>query len=117
MVNEAKAVGRFIPSSPRKMRLVTDLVRGKQANKALEILHFQPKHAARTVEKVLRSAIANIMNLNDETRLEPEEIIISAIYVNQGPTMKRIQPAPMGRAFRVRKRACHLTITVAVNKN
>lgn len=110
---EAKAVYKFIPSSPRKMRLVIDQIRGLSADRALEILHFQTKHASRDAEKVLRSAIANIMNENEEERIEPEDIFVKEAFVDQGPTMKRIQPAPMGRAYRVRKRSCHLTIIVA----
>lgn len=112
---EAKAVGRFIPSSPRKMRLVIDLIRGKRADQALELLHFHPKHASKDAEKVLRSAVANIMQIEDDERLEPDEIYVKTAFVDQGPTMKRIQPAPMGRAFRVRKRSCHVTIVVATN--
>lgn len=110
---EAKAICRFIPSSPRKMRLVADLVRGMRADKALEILHFHPKHASKDVEKLLRSAVANLMNKQEDERVEPEEILVKSIFVDQGPTMKRIRPAPMGRAYRIRKRSCHVTIVVA----
>ena len=110
---EAKAVQRFIGSSPRKMRLVVDLIRGKQVDHALDILHFSPKHASKDAEKTLRSAVANLMNSDDSTRVEPEDLFVKEIFVNVGPTMKRISPAPMGRAYRIRKRSCHLTIIVA----
>ena len=110
---EARAVHRYITSSPRKMRLVIDSIRGMSVDKAMEILHFSTKHASRDAEKVLRSAVSNLMNQDDSTRAEPEDLIVKEVYVNNGPMLKRIQPAPMGRAFRIRKRACHLTIVVA----
>lgn len=110
---ETKAVYRYIGSSPRKMRLVIDLIRGLSVDKALEILHFQPKHASKDAEKVLRSAVANFVNKDETQRVEPSELFVKEVFVNQGPTAKRIQPAPMGRAYRVRKRSCHLTIVVA----
>ncbi|MCZ6701917.1 MAG: 50S ribosomal protein L22 [Ignavibacteria bacterium] len=110
---EARAVHRFISSSPRKMRLVVDLIRGMSVDKAMETLHFSTKHASQDAEKVLRSAVSNLINQDDSTRAEPEDLIIKEAYVNNGPMLKRIRPAPMGRAFRIRKRACHLTIVVA----
>ncbi len=110
---EARAVHKYIGSSPRKMRLVVDLIRGMPVNKAIEVLHFSTKHASKDAEKVLRSAIANLMNKDDSTSVEPEDLFIKEAYVNNGPMIKRIRPAPMGRAFRIRKRACHLTIIVA----
>ena len=110
---EARAIHRYIGSSPRKMRLVIDLIRGISVEKAIEILHFNTKHASKDAEKVLRSAVANLMNRDDAGRLEPEELFVKEAYVNQGPTLKRISPAPMGRAYKIRKRSCHLTIVVA----
>jgi large subunit ribosomal protein L22 len=110
---EARAIHRYIGSSPRKMRLVVDLIRGISVAKAIEILHFNPKHASKDAEKVLRSAVANLMNKDDAGRVEPEELFVKEAYVNQGPTLKRISPAPMGRAYRIKKRSCHLTIVVA----
>jgi large subunit ribosomal protein L22 len=110
---EAKAIARYIPSSPRKMRLVVDMIRGKRVDEALTTLHFAPQHASEDAEKALRSAVANIMNKNEDERLEPEEIFVKEAFVDQGPTLKRIQPAPMGRAYRVRKRSCHVTIVVS----
>ena len=110
---EAKAIHRYIGSSPRKMRLVVDLIRGISVDKANEILHFNTKHAYKDAEKVLRSAVANLMNKDDAGRIEPEELFVKEAFVNQGPTLKRISPAPMGRAYKIRKRSCHLTIVVA----
>ena len=110
---EAKAIHRYIGSSPRKMRLVVDLIRGISVDKAIEILHFNTKHASKDAEKVLRSAVANLMNKDDAGRVEPEELFVREAFVNQGPTLKRISPAPMGRAYKIRKRSCHLTIIVA----
>jgi len=110
---EAKAITRYIGSSPRKMRLVIDLIRGIPVDKAIEILHFQPKHASKDAEKTLRSAVANLINKEDGVKVEPSELFVKAAFVDQGPTAKRISPAPMGRAFRIRKRSCHVTIVVA----
>lgn len=110
---EAKAKHNYIATSPRKMRLVVDLIRGKSVDEAIEILHFNPKHASKDAEKVLRSAISNLFNKDENTKLSPSDLIVKEAFVNQGPTLKRISPAPMGRAFRVRKRSNHLTIVVA----
>ncbi len=110
---EAKALHRYIGSSPRKMRLVIDLIRGMSVDKAIETLHFHSKHASKDAEKVLRSAVANLMNKNDAARIEPNSLFVKEAFVNQGPTLKRISPAPMGRAYKIRKRSCHLTIIVA----
>ncbi|MEN8191227.1 MAG: 50S ribosomal protein L22 [Bacteroidota bacterium] len=110
---EAKAIHKYIGSSPRKMRLVIDLIRGKSVDQAIELLHFNSKHASKDAEKVLRSAVANLFNKDDESRHEPSDLFVKEAYVNQGPTLKRMLPAPMGRAYRVRKRSNHLTIVVA----
>jgi large subunit ribosomal protein L22 len=110
---EAQAIHRYIGSSPRKMRLVIDLIRGMSVEKALEVLHFQPKHASKDAEKVLRSAIANLMNKDESSKHEASDFFVKEVFVNQGPTLKRISPAPMGRAYKIRKRSCHLTIVVA----
>lgn len=111
---EARAVHKYIPTSPRKMRLVIDLIRGKNVEEAISILHFSPKHPAKEAEKTLRSAIANLQNKEESGRIDFSNIYVKAAYVNGGPTMKRIRPAPMGRAYRVRKRSNHLTIIVAI---
>jgi large subunit ribosomal protein L22 len=110
---EAKAINKYIGSSPRKMRLLIDLIRGMSVDKALEVLHFSTKSASKDAEKTLRSAVANLLNTDDAGRVEPSDLFIKEAYVNQGPTIKRISPAPMGRAYRIRKRSCHLTIIVA----
>jgi len=110
---EASATNKYISSSPRKMRLVIDLIRGESVDKAIETLHFHPKHASMSAEKVLRSAVSNLFNKDEESNYDPSELYVKEAFVNQGPTMKRIQPAPMGRAYRVRKRSNHLTIVVA----
>jgi large subunit ribosomal protein L22 len=98
------------------MRLVIDLIRGKSANDALHLLHFSPKHASRVAEKVLRSAIANLQNKDEGGRLEPGDIVVKTAFVDGGPVMKRISPAPMGRAYRIRKRTNHVTIVVESRK-
>jgi len=110
---EARATHRYIGSSPRKMRLVIDLVRGMRVEKAMEVLHFSAKHPAKNAEKVLRSAVSNLMNKDEDNNLEPSDLYIKEAFVNQGPTLKRMLPAPMGRAYTIRKRSNHLTIVVA----
>lgn len=110
---EARAVNRFIGSSPRKMRLVIDLIRGVSVDKALEILHFSTKHSSKDAEKTLRSAVSNLINSEEAERVEPNDLFVKEAFVNAGPTLKRISPAPQGRAYRIRKRSCHLTIVVA----
>lgn len=110
---EAKAVNRYIGTSPRKMRLVIDLIRGKGVEEALTVLHFVPKHAAKAAEKVLRSAISNYQNKDEAGRVDTATLYVKTAFVNGGPMAKRILPAPMGRAFRVRKRSNHVTIVIA----
>jgi len=112
VVMEAKAIKKYIPSSPRKMRIVADLVRGKSVEQALNILHFSPKHAARIVEKTLRSAVSNLSNKIETGKVKESEVLVKEIYVNGGPTLKRIRPAPQGRAYRIRKRSNHLTVVI-----
>jgi large subunit ribosomal protein L22 len=110
---EAKAINKYIGTSPRKMRLVIDLIRGKGVEEALGILHFTSKHAARTAEQVLRSAISNAQNREETGRIDTSTLYVKEAFVNGGTTMKRIMPAPMGRAFHIRKRSNHITIIVA----
>ena len=100
-----------IPTSPRKMRLVADMVRGKEAFRALGILKFSNKEAAARLEKLLRSAIANWEAKNDR-KAESGELYISTIFVNCAPMLKRMRPAPQGRGYRIRKRANHVTLIV-----
>ncbi|MGE5362520.1 MAG: 50S ribosomal protein L22 [Bacteroidota bacterium] len=114
---EARATHKYIGSSPRKMRLVIDLIRGMAADKAIEVLHFHSKHASKPAEKVLRSAIANLLNKNEDSgRIDPSEMYVKEAYVNQGPSLRRILPAPMGRAYRIKKRSNHLTIVVSTKE-
>ncbi len=110
---EARAINRYVGTSPRKMRLVIDLIRGKSVEDALNILHFVPKHAARTAEKVLRSAISNLQNKDESGRVDTATLYVKEAFVDGGPMLKRISPAPMGRAYRIRKRSNHITIVVA----
>lgn len=100
-----------VPSSPRKMRLVADLVRGQEAFRALGILKFSNKEAAAKVEKLLRSAIAN-WEAKNEKKAESGELYISSIQVDCAPMLKRLRPAPQGRGYRIRKRANHVTLFV-----
>jgi large subunit ribosomal protein L22 len=104
------AVLRNNPTSPRKMRLVADMVRGMDVNRALDVLRFSPKEASGKVEKLLLSAIANWQAKNESARLEESNLIVSRIFVDSGRMLKRVQPAPQGRAHRVRKRSNHVTI-------
>jgi len=113
---EARALLKNIHSSPRKMRLVIDLIRGKSYPEALGILRFSNHHASLEAEKTLRSAKANLNVKREEydgRDVDEEKVYVKEVFVNQGPTMKRMLPAPMGRAYRVRKRSNHLTIVVA----
>ena len=105
------------PTSPRKMRLVADLVRGKQVEMALAILRFNPKEASRKLEKLLLSAIANWEAKNEEANLEEAELYIKEIRVDCGTMLKRLRPAPQGRAHRIRKRSNHVTMIVESNNN
>ena len=100
-----------IPTSPRKMRLVADLVRGKEVNRALGILKFSNKEAAARLGKLLRSAVANWEEKNDR-KAQEGELYISTIYVNCAPMLKRLRTAPQGRGYRIRKRANHVTVIV-----
>ena len=108
---ESKAMARFVRVPPRKARLVVDLIRGKNINQALLDVRFTKKQAARIVEKVLRSALANAQQ-NHGAR-DVDRLVVREAYVNEGPTQKRIQPRAMGRAFRIRHRTSHITIVLA----
>lgn len=110
---EAKAIKRYVPTSPRKMRLVVDLVRGKTVEEALNILHFSPKHASTVVERTLKSAVSNFSNKNETGKIDEKALFVKTIFVDGGPSLKRQLPAPQGRAFRIRKRSNHLTVIVA----
>lgn len=108
----AIAVLRDCPSSPLKMRIVADMIRGMEINKALGVLHYSKKDASNKLEKLLRSAIANWEAKNEGERLEDNTLVIKEIFVDGGRMLKRIQPAPQGRAHRIRKRSNHVTIVV-----
>ncbi|MBK8945602.1 MAG: 50S ribosomal protein L22 [Ignavibacteriae bacterium] len=114
---EARATHKYIGTSPRKMRLVIDLIRGKSVDKAIELLHFNPKHPSKDAEKVLRSAISNLFNKDEQSKHEPSDLYVKEAFVDEGPSIKRILPAPMGRAYRMIKRSNHVTIVVALKKN
>ena len=106
---------RDCPTSPRKMRVLADLIRGEEVNHALDMLKFNPKEASRRLEKLVLSAIANWQNKNEDKRIEDSNLFIKEIFVNQSRTLKRIQPAPQGRAYRVRKRSNHVTVILGSN--
>ncbi len=109
---EAVAKLKNAPTSPRKMRLVADLVRGKKVGQALSILKFTPNHGAIRLEKLLLSAIANWQAKNPDEKLEDAELYIKTIFVDGGRMLKRLRPAPQGRAHRIRKRSNHVTLIV-----
>ena len=108
---EATATLRYLKASPQKVRLVVDLVRGRKVEEALQILRFTRKSCAKDLEKLLRSAVANAEN--QEAGADVDDLVVSKIYVNEGPREKRVQPAPMGRAYRIQKRKAHVTIHVS----
>ena len=110
--NISFAILRDCPTSPRKMRLVADMVRGVEVNKALSMLKFSSKEETRKVEKLLLSAIANWQVKNEGKRLEDSNLYVSKIFVDQGRSLKRLRPAPQGRAHRIRKRSNHVTLVV-----
>ena len=115
---EAVAKLNNCPLSPRKMRLVADQIRGINVNKALGILKFNKKQAySKYVEKLLLSAIANWQLKNNEKVDDETGLIIKSIFVNQGRTLKRLSPAPQGRAYRIRKRSNHVTMIVDINES
>ncbi len=105
------------PTSPRKMRIVADLVRGIQVEKALAILRFNPKEASRRLEKLLLSALANWQAKNEEASVEDADLFVKEIRVDSGTMLKRLRPAPQGRAHRIRKRSNHVTLVLGSNNN
>jgi large subunit ribosomal protein L22 len=100
------------PTSPRKMRLVADMVRGMEVNRALDVLKFSSKEASRKVEKLLMSALANWQAKNEGVRLEESKLYVKNISVDSGRILKRLRPAPQGRAHRIRKRSNHVTVSL-----
>jgi large subunit ribosomal protein L22 len=110
---QARAIARFQRIAPRKARIVVDLVRGKSVEETRGILKFSTRDASEVVEKVVNSAAANAENLHD---IKSDELFIKEIFVDEGPTMKRIQPRAQGRANRINKRTCHITVVVATKE-
>lgn len=100
------------PTSPRKMRLIADMVRGVEVNKALSMLRFCPKEASVRVEKLLLSAIDNWQKKNEDVRIEDSNLFVKEISVDSGRQLKRLRPAPQGRGYRIRKRSNHVTVVV-----
>jgi large subunit ribosomal protein L22 len=107
----AKAEARYVNISPQKARLVIDLVRGQRANDAIQVLKNTNKRIAPSVEKVLQSAIANAQHLDEN--VDVDLLVVAEAYVNEGPRMKRIRPAPMGRAYRYQRRMSHIVVKVS----
>lgn len=120
-IKEAKkekyyAVLRNCPTSPRKMRLMADLVRGVDVQRALSVLKFSPKEASGRMEKLLRSAVSNWQNKNEGVRLEEANLFIKEVFVDSARVLKRLRPAAQGRAHRIRKRSNHVTIILESKK-
>lgn len=109
---EAIAKLKNVPTSPRKMRLVANLVRGKSVNKALGLLKFEANSGAEKIEKLLLSALSNWQQKNEDVRLEDANLFIKEIFVDEGKMLKRLRPAPQGRGHRIRKRSNHVTLVV-----
>jgi large subunit ribosomal protein L22 len=107
---EARAEARYLRTSPQKARLVVDLIRGQKAGDAINILRTVNKRIAPSVEKVLRSAIANAENRSSD--VDVDKLFVTECYVNEGPRMKRVRPAPMGRAYRYQRRMAHIVVMV-----
>lgn len=116
-IKEAKkeqfyAVLKNCPTSPRKMRLVVDMIRGQEINKALDLLKYSSKEASRKIEKLLLSAISNWQIKNEGVRIEDSKLFVKDAFVDQGKTLKRLRPAPQGRGHRIRKRSNHVTLVL-----
>ena len=110
--SKAFAILRNCPTSPRKMRLVVDMVRGKEVNYALDILRYSSKEAAKRVEKLVMSAVNNWQQKNEGARIEEANLYVKEISVDSGRQLKRLRPAPQGRGYRIRKRSNHVTVVV-----
>jgi len=107
---EARATAKYLRVSPRKVRLSADLIRGKRVEEALNLLSLTPKAGSRFVSKVVQSALANA---RQDKSIDVDTLFVKTIYVNQGPTLKRWRARPMGRAGRIRKRTCHITVILS----
>lgn len=110
---EARAVRKHIRSSPRKMRTVVNVVRGKRVSEALDTLNFLPQKVTRTVKLTILSAVHNLIDQNKDERIDEEQLVISEIRVDGGPAFKRFRPVSRGRAHPILKRTCHLTVVVS----
>jgi large subunit ribosomal protein L22 len=110
---EARATQKNMRQSARKVRQVCDLIRGKDLEWSLNTLHFSMKKSSTQVEKTLRSAVSNLLNTDEGGHLEPENLYVKTVFVNEGPTARRFRPRAMGRATIIRKRSSHMTIVVA----
>jgi large subunit ribosomal protein L22 len=115
--NRYQAILRNCPTSPRKMRLVTDLISGMEVNRALDVLKFSSQEASRRLEKLLLSAIANWQSKNEGARVEESNLYVKLIHVDSGRTLKRLQTAPQGRAYRLKKRSNHVTLVLDSKSN
>jgi large subunit ribosomal protein L22 len=109
---EARAILRNVPTSPQKMRLVADMIRGQKVSRALAVLQYQPQIAAPILKKLLMSAVANWQQANEDTKIEDVELYVKTIFVDGAAMIKRLRPAPQGRAYRVRKRSNHITLVI-----
>jgi large subunit ribosomal protein L22 len=114
--NRYQAVLKNCPTSPRKMRLVTDLISGMDVNKALDVLKFSHQEASRRMEKLLLSAIANWQSKNEGVRIEESNLFVKEVHVDGGRSLKRLQTAPQGRAYRIKKRSNHVTLVIDSKK-
>jgi large subunit ribosomal protein L22 len=112
-LGEVKSSLRNVPTSPRKMRLIADMVRGAKVNVALNLLRFDNKHSSKSVEKLLLTAVADWQAMNENVKIEDADLVVSQIFVDGGKMLKRLRPAPQGRAHRIRKRSNHITIEVS----
>ena len=110
----SKAKGRFIRMSPQKARLVVDLIRGKNVNEALMTLKFTNKRATREIEKVVKSAVANATEKSEN--VDVDNLFVEQCFINEGPRLKRLRPAPMGRAYQYKRRTSHITIELGERK-
>ena len=109
---EAIAKLNNVPTSPRKMRLVADIIRGKSVAKALGILKFEPNSGAARLEKLLLSALSNWQQKNEDAQIEDANLYVKSIFVDEGKMLKRLRPAPQGRGYRIRKRSNHVTLVI-----
>ena len=110
---EARCVARYIRMSPRKVRIVADLIRGREVDDAQNVLHFSPKAASRPLEKALRSAVSNLLSADEASKVDSDDLYVREIRVDGGYTLRRFRAGSMGRANRIRKRTCHVSVVVA----